>query len=203
MESGDGVARSKGVSVGWVIAMIIVVALSSATVLFFYIQTTVQQNEIASLQEGVSDLESQVASLQSNITSLEAQVVASYEEGYDDGYLEGVKDGAGTGYNIRDPTYREAVQFIASDQTDKNEYDKVSYNCFHYTADVKNNAFDIGFRCGFVFIDYDYGPGHAIVCFDTVDQGLIYVEPQTDEEVTITVGHTYLGDTIVSFTIIW
>lgn len=131
--------------------------------------------------------------------------------GYELGYLNGVIDGAGTGYNIRDPTYREMLNFIASDKTDENEYSE-NYTCFHFTADVKSHAFDEGYRCGFVYILFP-DSAHAIVCFNTTDQGLIFIEPQSDEIVTLTIGQPYwdrakyeppdYDDTVISFTIIW
>lgn len=137
---------------------------------------------------------------------------SGYQGGYDNGYIQGVTDGAGRGYNIRDPTYQEAVQFIASDQTNENEYDEDSYNCHHFTADFKNNAFEAEYRCGYVAIEFPEF-GHAIVCFDTIDQGIIYIEPQTDELVTLIIGEPYwdrtvyepstYNDTVVAFMIIW
>lgn len=136
---------------------------------------------------------------------------SGYQNGYDSGYTQGVTDGAGRGYNIRDPTYQEALQFVSLDQTDKNQYNEESYTCHHFTADFKNNAFEAGYRCGYVAIDFPDG-GHAIVCFITTDQGLIFIEPQSDEIVTLTVGQPYwdrakyivtYDDTVVGFTIIW
>ena len=54
---------------------------------------------------------------------------------------------------------------------------------------------------------------HAIVCFNTVDDGLMFIEPQSDDIMTLTIGEPYwdrtiyeppeYDDTIVSFDIIW
>lgn len=135
-----------------------------------------------------------------------------FDEGSETGYAQGVEDGAGRGYNIRDPTYQEALQFIEADQTDKNEYDEESYNCFHFTADFKGNAFQAGYRCGFVYVEFVEG-AHAIVCFNTIGYGIIFIEPQSDDIVTLTIGQPYwdrteyeppdYDDTIVTFTIVW
>jgi hypothetical protein len=133
------------------------------------------------------------------------------ETGFTDGYVQGVEDWAETGYTIRDPTYDEAIAFTSWDKTDENEYSE-NYTCHHFTADFKNNAFQAGYRCGYVAIDFpEYA--HAIVCFNTTDNDLIFIEPQSDDIVTLTIGEPYwdrtiyeppdYDDTIVSFTLIW
>jgi hypothetical protein len=86
--------------------------------------------------------------------------------------------------NLRDPTYQETLQFIRSDQTDKNQYNK-SYTCSNFANDFINNALNEGYRCGYVIIESPE-TRHAIVCFNTSDNGLIFVEPQNDELVTLT-----------------
>lgn len=133
------------------------------------------------------------------------------ESGFAEGYVQGVEDGAGRGYTIRDPTYDEAIAFTAWDKTDENEYSE-NYTCHHFTADFKNNAFEAGYRCGYVVIEFpEYA--HAIVCFNTTDYGVIFIEPQWEDIVILTIGQLYsdlneyeppdYDDTIVSFTIIW
>lgn len=125
-----------------------------------------------------------------------------YELGYGSGYLQGVIDGAGRGYTIRDPTYQEVLIFISEDKTDENEYIPGKYTCLNFAADFKNNAFQAGYRCGFVEIEFPEA-AHAIVCFNTTDQGLIFIEPQTDEIVTLSVGEFYWDRIVVRFVIIW
>ncbi|MCL1977879.1 MAG: hypothetical protein FWG55_07270 [Candidatus Bathyarchaeota archaeon] len=134
------------------------------------------------------------------------------QTGYDAGYIQGIKDGVGSGYNIRDPTYAEMITFIAQDQTDKNAYDANNYNCHDYASDVINNAFDQGYRARYVYIHYK-DSAHAIVCFRTVDRGLVFIEPQTDDIVKVEVGIHYWAsisnavpkydDTVIRFKIIW
>jgi len=87
-------------------------------------------------------------------------------------------------YNLRDPTYQEALQFIFSDQTDKNQYNQ-SYTYVNFANNFINNALNEGYRCGYVIIEFPE-TRHAIVCFNTSDNGLIFVEPQNDELVTLT-----------------
>ena len=137
---------------------------------------------------------------------------ASHEEGYRTGYNNGFKDGfSTTGYNIRDPTFSEVLQFLKDDKTDKNEYSE-SYTCWDFAADVKNNAFKAGYRCGLVYIEFEHS-AHAIVCFNTTDKGLIFVEPQYDKIVKVEIGMDYWTDngfnvivadeTITYYAIVW
>ncbi len=117
-----------------------------------------------------------------------------YTEGYNsgktDGYDEGVEAGLGHGYTLRDPTYQEAVLFIEQDKTSENTYIEGTYECRHFAADVCNNAEEDGFRCAYVAIDFRDG-GHAIVAFNTLDEGLVYFEAITDERVRLVVGERY------------
>lgn len=130
--------------------------------------------------------------------------------GFEFGYIKGVEDGVGRGFNIRDPTYFEALQFIQTDQTDKHEYTE-NYTCFNFAADFKSNAFKAGYRCGFVYIEFSDG-AHAIVCFNTTDKGIIFIEPQDDNIVEVKMGIHYwvdngylcsFNDTIIYYAVIW
>ncbi len=171
------------------------------------------QSETTSLNNEVSTLEAQVSGLQSYVTSLESEVSQSFnlgyvegesdgcQLGYDEGYLHGVDDVSESGWYFRDPTYDEAIAFIDSDETDENEYTN-DYVCYDFTADFNGNASQAGYRCGFAYIEFFNG-AHAITCFNTTDRGLIYIEPQTDEIVTVAIGQSYSGHIIVNLGIIW
>ena len=184
------------------------------------LQTTVSnlESDVISLENDKSFLSSQVSSLQSDILVLENEVIENYNTGYvegelvgyNDGYMQGVLDGAGTGWNIRDPTYSESMWFLSSDRTDENEYTE-NYTCHDFASEFKNNAFYAGYRCGYVYIEFPES-AHAIICFDTTDYGLLYVEPQNDQIVTLKIGEPYFDrdlyivdfdDTIIDFDIIW
>ena len=104
-------------------------------------------------------------------------------------------------YKIRDPTYQEALQFVCSDHTDKNQYNQ-SYTCINFANDFVNNALNEGYRCGYVTIEFPE-TSHAIVCFNTSDNCLIFIEPQNDKIVTLTTEQPYLGTMIVRFSITW
>ena len=80
--------------------------------------------------------------------------------------------------SIKDPTYQEMVQFVGSDLTDRNQYDFDNYVCHDFTNDVLDNAYKQKIRAGYVYIKSSLG--HAIVCFETTDKGLYFLEPQLD-----------------------
>ena len=133
--------------------------------------------------------------------------------GYDAGYNNGVIAGIGTGYDLRDPTYSEMKQFLRTDATDKNEYVEGTYTCTDYAADLNNNAMQAGYNTAYAYIEYPDGTGHAIDAFQTVDKGLIFIEPQYDEEVQVVIGSSYSeqngyqasdhDDTVVRYLLIW
>jgi hypothetical protein len=129
-----------------------------------------------------------------------------YTEGYEEGYADGLEASTGHGYCLRDPSYAEAVAFLNSDRTDRNHYDEDSYVCSHFSRDVCNNAEAAGWRCAFVELRYS-DSGHSIIAFDTIDWGLVYFEPQFDDEVSLEIGRRYSqlnGYVIPSFDdVIW
>jgi len=145
-----------------------------------------------------------------------------YDEGYTsgraDGYEEGAEASLGHGYTSRDPIYQEAITFLRKDKTDRNKHIEDVYVCSHFARDVCNNAENVGFRCAFVDIRYLDG-GHAIIAFDTIDEELVFFDPQTDERVNPVVGKRYyqciepkegyyyekppFDDTIMDILVIW
>jgi hypothetical protein len=146
---------------------------------------------------------------------------AGYTSGKADGYDEGMQAGFGHGYTLRDPTYAEAVAFIREDKTNENEYIEGSYGvyvCSHFSRDVCNNAEGEGLRCAYVALVYPE-MGHAIVAFNTVDQGLVYFDAITDERARPVIGERYykcieprpgyyyvspsFDDTIMDILVIW
>jgi hypothetical protein len=113
---------------------------------------------------------------------------------------------------LRDPTYLEALDFIESDQTDKNHYKEGKYTCVNFAVDFEANAFESGYNCGFVLVLFA-NKSHALNCFNTTDCGLIFVEPQEDKIVKVTLGQSYWNrmaspstgydDAVIGFYIIW
>ncbi len=117
-----------------------------------------------------------------------------------------------TGGNLEpNPTYSEVVSFLESDTTDENEYvsreEEHPYVCEDFAATLGRNASDRDMRSGYVRLDFvEENPysAHAIVAFDTVNGGLIFVETQTDEiHQDLNPGDSYWDYTIEEIDIYW
>jgi len=122
----------------------------------------------------------------------------AYGSAYSEGYLRGLeiskdcgsRDGTGSLVILRIPEYKELQAFLADDNTDSNQYIADEYTCFDYAADLNNSAESIGIRAAYVSIRSRKW-AHALVAFDTIDKGLVYIEPQSDREVELTIGKPY------------
>lgn len=141
-----------------------------------------------------------------------------YTLGKAEGYEEGIKAGLGHGYTLRDPTYKEATTFLSQDKTSENKYVENTYVCTHFARDVCNNAEARGLRCALVLLSYS-DRGHSIIAFNTIDTGLVYFEPQSDEAAKPVVGKRFYqcveprpgyyyeppayDDTIIDILVIW
>lgn len=93
---------------------------------------------------------------------------------------------------LYNPTYNEVISFLGEDTTDDNIYKNwyeaglnytEYYVCVHFSKDLVHSAFLKRMNCYIVtmllFDGYDFY-GHVIVCFNTTDSGIIFVEPQND-----------------------
>ncbi|MCJ7515397.1 MAG: hypothetical protein MUO89_05460 [Dehalococcoidia bacterium] len=143
---------------------------------------------------------------------------AGYQAGYESGLQAGTKlepeqKASSNEYTLRNPAYLEVKTFLAQDPTSSNTYIEDNYVCVDFAAAVKNNAEAQGIRCAIVDIFYPDGYGHTIIAFDTIDRGLIYIEPQFDQEVKLVVDSSYSqlnnftaaprDDTIKRYLIVW
>ncbi|MBI2850281.1 MAG: hypothetical protein HYX80_04465 [Chloroflexi bacterium] len=120
------------------------------------------------------------------------------DEGFDKGYSKGYeiskKSAAGEPVSrlveTHNPTYSELMAFLAEDKTDGKPYIEGEYVCFEYAAELNNNADVRGLQAAYVRLRSDDW-GHAVVAFETVDKGLIFIEPQSDSVVNLVVGQPY------------
>jgi hypothetical protein len=105
------------------------------------------------------------------------------------------------------------MDFLEEDTTDDNEYVEGEYTCVDFVADLNANAEEEGFRAAYVYMQYPGGRAHAVAAFETVNKGLIYIEPQYDDEVKVSLGISYseengykqttYDDTITRVVIVW
>ena len=157
---------------------------------------TQTQNDLTSTRSELSTAQANLVQTQTDLTAALNQITSasvrydSLQADYD--YLHTNYDRLTTGYGyvLSDPTYLQMKNFMANDKTDLNKYDVDTYNCQNYSADVIANAAKLKIRCAFVSIDEE-SSGHAIIAFYTTDRGIIYIEPQSDEEVNLQVGRRY------------
>jgi len=103
---------------------------------------------------------------------------------------------------LKNPTFQELRDFILRDPTSRNEFVLNQYECRHFASEVNNNAEAEGLRCAFVLLCFDRGQ-HAVVAFDTMDRGLVYIEPQTDAAIHPEVGGKCQGKEIKEILIAW
>jgi len=101
-------------------------------------------------------------------------------------------DGMAQNYPKRDPTFDEMIYFLNHDHVNWNEYVEKGYTyvCHHFACDVCNAAFQQGLRCAYVHVGMG-SVAHALVAFETTDQGLIYFEPQLDKRMKVEIGRRY------------
>lgn len=143
----------------------------------------------------------------------------AYQKGYSKGYQIGLsigpKEETSNRVELIKPAFTELKEFLAQDETNLNPFIPGEYVCFHYAADLNNNAEANGIRAAYVRI-HTKNWAHALVAFETADRGLIFIEPQSDRKVTLTTGKPYpwhqagaypltgdLNDPIVEIQIIW
>jgi len=87
-------------------------------------------------------------------------------------------------------SYEEVMDFIRRDKTDQLEYDAYTFDCSDFTATLLKNALkERIFGCP-VQLEYP-DSGHVIAAFPTHDRGMIYIEPQDDQEVFLRKGYSY------------
>ncbi len=106
-----------------------------------------------------------------------------------------------THYNceLRDLSYNQLQEFLINDKTNSNRHRTTFwdwilfryYDCSNFARDVKANAIRQGIRCAGVILRFKNGKGHAVVAFRTADRGIIFIEPQSDQQVFIIPGIWY------------
>lgn len=119
---------------------------------------------------------------------------------YDGGYTE--ISSTNNTIILKNPSFQEMKEFLLKDTTSRKTYILFSYECRHFATEVNNNAKAAGWQCGLALLCYARGQ-HAVVVFNTVDRGLIFIEPQTDAAIDVKVGGTYQGEEVKEILIAW
>ncbi len=145
------------------------------------------ETELQSTKDELYSVETELASTLDSLDTIQAELDITRDALTD---LEISYEGlmTGHGYTIKDPTYREMMSFLRADDTDKADYVKGEYECTEFATDLCNSVEEEGIRCAYVTLKFPGGNGHAIVAFNTVDKGLIYIEPQYDDLVRVEIG---------------
>jgi len=141
------------------------------------------QTELTSTLDKFNTTQSELESKREELTERETEL-SDLQISY-----EGLM--TGHGYTIKDPTYNEMMRFLRADDTDKTKYIKDKYECVEFSTDLCNGAEEEGIRCAYVNLRFPDGKGHAIVAFNTIDKGLTYVEPQSDDLVRVEIGKSF------------
>ena len=117
---------------------------------------------------------------------------------------------------LRDPTFAEMIAFLNKNKVNWNAYTS-EYVCVDFACELQRDAGSENMRMAVVLIDFPGRIGHALVAFETTDQGLIYFEPQADHRMKVEIGRKYWSwiywpeynydagydDTVISIELIW
>jgi len=209
-----------------------VIAFLTIVAVAFLVTTALVSNELEATRSSLALVEAELEVRQAQLTDAEGQLatreaqlstsrklIESLEAELSNLQVNYERLIAGYGYLLRDPSYHEVKAFLAEDRTSEREYVKGRYTCVDFSAAVKANAAREGIRCAYVVIEFRGGGGHAIVAFDTTDEGLVFVEPQFDWEVEPEIGQRYYqcvkpppghymtkppyDDTITRYVVVW
>ena len=172
-------------------------------------ELTTLKSEVESNRDYLSDVEAELQLTKDNLSDLEAELADT------EARLAAME--ADT-LHLHDPTLEEALDFLKRDRTDDNEYIEDEYVCSHFAADINNNAEKQGIRCALVELRFP-DSGHAVVAFDTTDEGMVFFEPLNDDRVRPVIGKRYyrcvepkpgyvyekpsFNDTIEDIVVIW
>ena len=77
-------------------------------------------------------------------------------------------------------SWKELNDFLASDHTNWNKYIPGKYECVNFAIDLVENAKRQNIDSEIVAVYFANGEGHSFVAFNTVDKGIVWIEPQSD-----------------------
>jgi hypothetical protein len=104
--------------------------------------------------------------------------------------------------SAHDPSYDELMDFLCTDDTVKNKYDKPNFTCADFAEELQNHAEEHGLNCGYASLKfYDKESGHAVDVFDTTDEGLVYVDTTSGKTIVtdnLGPGYSYYNLGVIS-----
>ena len=177
-----------------VLGMVILIEVITAVVFLDYTSAIgrVYSDKVAAAYEGGYDN----GRAQTYDVGYQEAYGEAYDRGYDKGYEIGLEAGSRERaptrirVKLRNPTYKEMRDFLTSDEIDSNSFIRGEYVCSDFAADLNHNAEVKGIRVAYVRIRSEKW-GHAVVAFETVDRGLIFIEPQSDKEAKLVIGEPF------------
>jgi len=78
--------------------------------------------------------------------------------------------------NATNPTWEELITFLQKDDVDNRLYMDGLFVCADFAEMLHNNAEASGVKAAWINVDFAVGEGHALNAFNTVDNGLVYVD---------------------------
>lgn len=129
---------------------------------------TSTQNTLAIAQQQLAGVTQELDVAQETLAGL-GITISSSDQNYDADLVDNPE--------AVNPSWDELVSFLASDQTENNEYISDVYDCSEFSRDVHNNAEAAGIRSAVVHTDFVNALfGHALNAFLTTDYGLVYID---------------------------
>lgn len=124
--------------------------------------------------------------------------------GTTDEYQELVNINTENTESLTNVNYSILISFLENDTTDEITYSS-SFNCVDFSLTLLHKASLQNISSGIAILDYHTWSGHCISCFNTLDMGVIFIEPQSDTDITndIKILNPYLSGTIYAIHTFW
>jgi hypothetical protein len=104
------------------------------------------------------------------------------------GYIAGLESGS-SGYDVRDPAYEEALEFIEKDDTDKYHDENPDCSVLCLLDRIRRNSHEKGYMLYWVDVETRGSDGSLSFCgFNTTDQGFLFFSFTQDIFMDLEVG---------------
>lgn len=90
------------------------------------------------------------------------------------------------------PTYKDIIKILSEDKTNEIPYVENDFNCIEFSFGLVKSLLERGIYSCITFIGFESNESHTLTAINTLDEGIIYVEPQTDRILfNLNVGEDY------------